>query len=182
MGKVESGTLRTGDDVAMLPTRKVAKVEGIYINEVKVKTAKPGENVLIKFQMNQDDIQKGYVISSLINPCPATTDFIAQLALVDMVEHRPVFTAGYDCVMHVHTTEVEVTCIQLVSVTDQQGVESRKRFALTGQKCVARLRVPLKTCMETFDRMPSLGRITLRDEGRTIAIGKVMQIIRPIAK
>jgi peptide chain release factor subunit 3 len=179
LGKVESGTLRVGEEVAMLPTRKVAKVEGIYINEVKVRSAKPGENVLIKFQMNVDDIQKGYVISSLTNPCPATTDFVAQLALVDMVEHRPVFTAGYDCVMHIHTVEVECTCVQLISVTDKQGVESRKRFALQGQMCVVRLRTPLTTCMEAFSNMPALGRITLRDEGRTIAIGKVMQVLKP---
>jgi translation elongation factor EF-1alpha len=43
---------------------------------------------------------------------------------------------------------------------------------------MARLSMPLLTCMEPFDFMPSLGRITLRYEGRTIAIGKILQVIQ----
>ena len=31
--------------------------------------------------------------------------------------------------------------------------------------------------METFDTLPQLGRFSLRDEGKTIAIGKVTKII-----
>lgn len=44
-------------------------------------------------------------------------------------------------------------------------------------------RVILKTtnpvCLEKFADVPQLGRFTLRDEGRTIAIGKVMAIEKP---
>lgn len=32
--------------------------------------------------------------------------------------------------------------------------------------------------METFERMPSMGRLTLRDEGKTIAIGKILEILQ----
>ena len=31
--------------------------------------------------------------------------------------------------------------------------------------------------MEKFADFPQMGRITLRDEGRTVAIGKVMKIV-----
>jgi peptide chain release factor subunit 3 len=31
--------------------------------------------------------------------------------------------------------------------------------------------------MEPFKRFPQLGRFTLRDEGRTIAVGKVLKIV-----
>ena len=31
--------------------------------------------------------------------------------------------------------------------------------------------------METYDVMPQLGRFSIRDEGKTIAIGKVTKII-----
>ena len=31
--------------------------------------------------------------------------------------------------------------------------------------------------MEPFKRFPQLGRFTLRDEGRTVAVGKVLKII-----
>ena len=36
LGKVESGTLRVGDEVIVAPTKKKAKVEEIVIGETKV--------------------------------------------------------------------------------------------------------------------------------------------------
>ena len=94
LGKVESGTLRMGDEVQISPTKKKAIVEGIYIGESKVRSAKPGENVLIKFNINLDDVQKGYVLCHPNNVCPAVVEVRVQLALIDMVEHRPLFTQG----------------------------------------------------------------------------------------
>jgi peptide chain release factor subunit 3 len=33
--------------------------------------------------------------------------------------------------------------------------------------------------MESFANMPALGRVTLRDEGKTIAIGKILKLYKP---
>ena len=43
----------------------------------------------------------------------------------------------------------------------------------TGQKIVALVETALPICVERFVDYPQLGRFTLRDEGRTVAIGKV---------
>lgn len=32
-------------------------------------------------------------------------------------------------------------------------------------------------CVETFKNYPQLGRFTLRDEGKTVAIGKIVRLI-----
>lgn len=32
-------------------------------------------------------------------------------------------------------------------------------------------------CMEPFKKFPQMGRFTLRDEGKTIAIGKVLRVV-----
>lgn len=55
------------------------------------------------------------------------------------------------------------------------GRKSRKppQFAKRGQKIVARLETAAPVCVERFTDYPQLGRFTLRDEGKTIAIGKV---------
>jgi len=177
LGKVESGTIRVGDEIVIMPTRKKAKVEEVVIGEVKVRAAKPGENVLIKLGVNVEDIQKGYVISSALGLCPAVREIKVQLALVEMLEHRPIFTSGYDAVMHAHTVEIEVTCVKLLSVIEKGKAVSRP-YARQGQVCVAKLAMPLNTCMETFERMAALGRLTLRDEGRTIAIGKILELYK----
>jgi peptide chain release factor subunit 3 len=142
-----------------------------------VLTAKPGENVLLRFQINVEDIQKGYVLCSPSSLCPAVTVIKVQLALVEMLEHRPVFSPGYDAVMHVHTVEIEVTCTQLVSVMDK-GKALKRPFARQGQQCVAILTMPISTCMETFATQPGMGRFTIRDEGKSIAIGKILELIK----
>ena len=181
LGKVESGTLRMDDEIVIAPTRKRAKVEAIYVGEVKVRCAKPGENVLIKMQVNQEDVQKGFVICRADNLCPSSTTIKVQLALVELLEHRPIFCPGYEAVMHVHTLEIEVTCVELIAVMDK-GRPLRRPFARNGQVCLAKLTMPLSACMEGFATLGSMGRITLRDEGRTIAIGKVVEVLVDGAK
>jgi peptide chain release factor subunit 3 len=144
---------------------------------VAVASAKPGENVLMKLTgLNVEDIQKGYVLCKAPYLCPVVTAIKVQLFLIDMLEHRPLFSPGYDAMMHCHTVEIEVTCALLLSVQDK-GKWLRRPFGRTGQICTAVLKVPMKTCMEAFDKMPSLGRLTLRDEGKTIAIGKILEVI-----
>mmetsp|Transcript_28352 Transcript_28352/g.47662 ORF Transcript_28352/g.47662 Transcript_28352/m.47662 type:complete len:627 (-) Transcript_28352:203-2083(-) len=177
LGKVESGTIKVGDDVVIMPTRKKTKIDEVCIGEQRVRSAKPGENVLLKLPLGVEDIQKGYVLSFPTSLCPAVREIKVQLALVDMLEHRPIFTPGYEAVMHVHTVEIEITCARLISVIDK-GKAMVRPYARTGQVCTARLAMPLNTCMETFERMPSLGRLTLRDEGKTIAIGKILELYR----
>lgn len=169
--------MRIGDDIVIMPTRKKAKVDEVWIGESKVRAAKPGENVLVKLNVGVEDVQKGYVICTAPRLCPAVLEIKVQLALVDMLEHRPVFTPGYDAVMHIHTVEIEVTCVKLLSVL-VGGKALARPYARNGQVCVARLAMPLHTCMEVFDRMPSMGRVTLRDEGRTIAIGKILELYK----
>jgi peptide chain release factor subunit 3 len=177
LGKVESGTLRRGDEIMISPTRKKTKVEAIYIDEKSVSYAKPGENVLIKFNINVEDIQKGFVLSPADAPCPSVVEVRVQAALVDMLEHRPLFSPGYDCVLHVHTVEIEATCSALEFVIEK-GKQMRRPFGRTGQQCVARLKLPISTCMETFAKLPAMGRFTLRDEGKTIAIGKIVDLVK----
>jgi len=43
-----------------MPTRREFEVQAVYINDVAVRSAKPGENVRIKLGgANVEDIQKG---------------------------------------------------------------------------------------------------------------------------
>ncbi len=179
LGKVEAGTLTMGDELMICPTKKVVRADAIYVNEEKVRSIKPGENVLIKFNCNVEDFQKGYVLCHPSSVCPKPRQFSVQLFLVELLEHRPIFSSGYEAVLHIHTLEVEVQVIELICVID--GDKKMKRpFARTGQQCVAKLRVvsDLSTCIEKFEDFPGLGRVTLRDEGKTISIGKVVGITR----
>lgn len=60
------------------------------------------------------------------------------------------------------------------------GRKSKKppQFAKRGQKIVAQIEAAGLVCVERFKDYPQLGRFTLRDEGKTVAIGKVGRVHR----
>lgn len=41
---------------------------------------------------------------------------------------------------------------------------------------IARISTERSICVEKFDVVPQMGRFTLRDEGKTIAIGKIVKL------
>lgn len=170
------GRVMVGQQVMIMPVRTMTKVTGIQINDTWVRSAKVGENVNIKLSnITLDDAQKGFVLCPVDDPAPYAVEFIAQLAIVDLPDHRPIFSAGYDAIMHVHTASSDVTVRRLISVTER-GVEKRTRFAKQGYVVVCALRVPESICCETFADLTQLGRFTLRDEGKTVGIGKIQEI------
>ena len=45
----------------------------------------------------ETDISSGFVLSSIKSPVPCVIQFEAQLMIVELLEHNPVFTVGYKC-------------------------------------------------------------------------------------
>ena len=84
-------------------------------------------------------------------------------------------------VLHAHTAQEECEVVSIVSLQERSKdgkVKTRKRpgFAKSNAVIVARIQVERRTPLAPFSRMPQLGRFTLRDEGRTIAIGKITRV------
>ena len=52
-------------------------------------------------------------------------------------------------------------------------------FVKKGQVCIARIECQGMICLETYADAQQLGRFTLRDEGKTVAMGKVTRLIEP---
>ncbi|GMF54106.1 unnamed protein product [Phytophthora fragariaefolia] len=181
LGKVESGVLETGQKVVLMPTKVPAVVNQVYINDLPVRTAKPGENVTIRLSCGLDEVQKGFVLCGTKEETPprAIHAFAAQIALVDTLEHRPLLTAGYKCILHIHTVAQECVVAKLLRPIDPKTgkpVKKHVAFIKQGQSVVCRIEVDQSITVETFANMPQLGRLTLRDEGKTIAIGKVLAL------
>ena len=89
--------------------------------------------------------------------------------------------SGYTCIMHFHTTTEEVT-ITIMAEIDRKTKEENKVKFIRGN---TRAKVSIKTnniiCGEKFDVLNTLGRFTLRDEGITIAVGKILKY-KPLGK
>jgi peptide chain release factor subunit 3 len=80
-----------------------------------------------------------------------------------------------------HCCAEEVSIKALICLIDKKTGEkskTRPRFIKQDQIAIVRLEVMGgSVCMEAFKDFPQMGRFTLRDEGKTIAIGKVLKVI-----
>ena len=177
MGKVESGVVRPGMKVTVMPTRNTYKVDSVWANEDPVSAARPGENVLVKLSgAGLEDVRKGFVICSN-PPCRAVDKIICKIAITDMPENTRILTAGFQAVFHAHCCEEECTVVKIFETTNNKGqVVKGARFASEGMQCVCMLQLAQTVPVETFDDYPFLGRFTLRTEGKTIAIGKINKL------
>ncbi|KAJ7068240.1 eukaryotic polypeptide chain release factor 3 [Mycena amicta] len=179
VGKVESGHARKGDNLILMPNKTPVEVAAIYNEmEEEVNAALCGDNVRIRLRgIDDEDISPGFMLTSPQKPIHAVRQFQAELAIL---EHKNIICAGYSAVMHIHTLSEEVTLPALLHYFDKaSGRKSRKppQFAKRGQKIVALIETTAPVCVERFADYPQLGRFTLRDEGRTVAIGKVTKLI-----
>jgi peptide chain release factor subunit 3 len=177
MGKVESGVVRPGMKVTLMPTRTVFKVDAVWSNEDPVAAARPGENVLLKLNgAGTEDVRKGYVACT-DPPCRAVDKIICQIAVVDMPENTRIMTAGFQAILHAHCCEEECTIVKIFETTNSKGlVVKGARFVSVGMKCICMISVERAIPVETYDDYPFLGRFTLRTEGKTIAIGKITKL------
>ena len=63
-----------------------------------------GENARVKLKdISDEEIQPGYVLSprGTDKACAAVRKFEAQLAIVELLEHKAIFSAGYTAVLHI---------------------------------------------------------------------------------
>lgn len=178
MGKSEAGLVRKGDSLLVMPNRVPVKVTAIWRDEEEVNAARPGENLRLRLQgIEEDEISAGFVVCSKFNPVPVVTQFEAQIAILELLEHKPILTGGYKAVLHLHSVVEECEVTKLVAVIDPKTKEKKKaKYVKNGSICIARIAVEKSICAESFDKVPQLGRFTLRDEGRTIAIGKITKV------
>lgn len=179
VGKIESGMIKKGQNLLLMPNKTPVTVGGINNEmEEEVPIAVCGDNVRVRLRgVEDEDILTGFVLTSVEAPVHTVTQFEAQLVILD---HKNIICAGYSAVMHVHTAAEEINLTALLHYFDKKtGKKSRKppQFAKRGQKVIALIETAAPVCVERFTDHPQLGRFTLRDEGRTIAIGKITRLI-----
>ena len=179
-GKIEQGKVTVGAQCVIQPTNLETEILAIYIEDAEVNFANPGESVRLKLKnVEEDQIHRGFVLSDIANPCPVVAEFEADVLIVELLEHRPIVSAGYSCVFHCHTVMEEVIVTRLIESTDLATKKkvAKPRFVKSGNFVRFRLQLQNSACLEAYTTTQQMGRFTLRDEGKTIAIGKIVNIV-----
>uniref|UniRef100_A0A673WEM5 G1 to S phase transition 1 n=1 Tax=Salmo trutta TaxID=8032 RepID=A0A673WEM5_SALTR len=178
LGKLESGFIAKAQQLVMMPNRHTVEVLSLLSDEVETDEAVPGENLKLRLKgIEEEEILPGFILCNAENLCHSGRTFDAQIVII---EHKSIICPGYNAVLHIHTCIEEVQITALICLVDKKTGEkskTRPRFVKQDQVCIARLRCAGTICLETFKDFPQMGRFTLRDEGKTIAIGKVLKLV-----
>ena len=176
-GKIESGVIKKGLTYLMMPNRESVQIGALYgETEDEIAAATCGDQVRMRLRgVEEEDILPGFVLCSPKRPVHCVSAFEAQIVLLDL---KSILSAGFNCVLHVHSATEEVTFGALLHKLEKgTGRKSKKPpgFATRGMSIIARLEVTGgagSVCVEKFEDYPQLGRFTLRDQ--------VSGVLRPI--
>ncbi|EFX00090.1 eukaryotic peptide chain release factor GTP-binding subunit [Grosmannia clavigera kw1407] len=181
-GKIEAGVVKKGMGLIMMPNKQNIDVTAVYgETEDEMSIAQCGDQVRLRLRgVEEEDVQPGFVLCSPKRLVHNVKAFEAQVRILEL---KSILTAGYNCVLHVHSAIEEVTFSALLHKL-QKGTGRKSKVppshAKKGESIIARLEViggAGSVCVERFEDYPQMGRFTLRDQGQTIAIGKIIKLI-----
>ncbi|KAG6009706.1 translation termination factor GTPase eRF3 [Claviceps maximensis] len=181
-GKIEAGVVKKGMSLIMMPRKQTVEVSALYgEQEDEVPILQCGDQVRMRLKgVEEEDVLPGFVLCSPKRLVHCVAEFEAQIRILDL---KNILTSGFNCVLHVHSAIEEVTFAALLHKL-QKGTNRKSKapptHAKKGDSIIARMQViggAGSVCVEKFEDYPQMGRFTLRDQGQTIAIGKITKLI-----
>ncbi|KAM0669530.1 hypothetical protein ACQRIT_004663 [Beauveria bassiana] len=181
-GKIEAGVIKKGMSLVMMPRKQNVELSALYgEQEEEVSVLQCGDQVRLRLKgIEEEDILPGFVLCSPKRLVHCVSEFEAQIRILDL---KSILTSGFNCVLHVHSAIEEVTFSALLHKL-QKGTNRKSKLPPThakkGDSIIARMQViggAGAVCVERFEDYAQMGRFTLRDQGQTIAIGKITKLI-----
>lgn len=173
-GKIDSGLIRAGDKVLIMPAGEQGSVKSITVDEVSVQHSFAGENAVIQVTgIVINNAIAGSVVCDVDRPIKATPVFEARLVIFNIAV--PI-TRGFPVVLHYQSTCQEATIKNIVAQLDRctgEVVKRRPRCLSKNTTAVVVIEVKKPICVELFQDFKALGRFMLRYGGATIAAGLV---------
>lgn len=168
-GKIEAGVIKKGNAYIMMPNRDEISIAALYgESEEEIQQAVCGDQVRIRIRgVEEEDVIPGFVLCSPKRPVHCVRAFEA---LIMLLELKSILSAGFNCVLHVHSAIEEVTFAALLHHLEKgTGRKSKKppAFGKQGQSIIARLEIiggAGLVCVEKYEDYAQMGRFTLRDQ------------------
>lgn len=180
IGKVEQGTVKPAMKCVVMPIGAKCTVQIVNINDEPMKFAKTGENVTLKMSgVTEEQLAKGYVLCPAAEPIRVVSKFKAMMQVIELPEERPVMTAGYKAILHCHVASEECEIAKLseaCSMNNLKKKEKNPKFVRENSVLWCTIQLARPTALDCFTGTAQLGRFTIRDEGRTVAIGKILEL------
>jgi elongation factor 1-alpha len=182
VGKIETGIMRVGQKVIILPGRSGKGVPGeiktIEMHHEAMPEAAAGDNVGINIKgIGKKDVARGDVVCDAGKPATIAEEFTAQIAVIN---HPTVIAKGYTPVFHVHTAQVPCQFMEIVKKIDPktgQASTEKVDFLKNGDVAVVRLKPMGNLVIEKQADNPNMSRFAIRDAGATVAAGICIDLV-----
>ncbi len=173
-GRVETGILKTGDQIIIEPLGKTTIAQSIEMHHERLPEAVPGDNIGINVKgIAAEEVKRGDVIGHTDSPPsvvgPERGSFIARIIVL---WHPTSIAAGYTPVMHAHTLQVATRFKQLLKKYGPKGevLEESPNFIKKGDNALVELEPIKPSVIEKYSEFPPLGRFAIRDTVGVVAL------------
>lgn len=183
VGRVETGTMKIGDKVIVVPGREgkgvVGEVKTIEMHHETINEAIPGDNIGFSVRgIGKKDIARGDVLGHTATPPTVASEFTAQIIVLN---HPSVITVGYTPVFHIHTAQVACRFEEIVEKKDPAtGATLQKNpdFIKNGDVAIVRIKPTKPLVIERQADIPHMASFAIRDAGSTVAAGKCIELVK----
>ncbi|RLE45028.1 translation elongation factor EF-1 subunit alpha [Candidatus Woesearchaeota archaeon] len=183
VGRVETGVMKVGDKVIIVPAREgkgvTGEVKSIEMHHEPLEKAEPGDNVGFNVRgVGKKDIARGDVVGHPDNPPTVAEEFTAQFVVLN---HPTVITAGYTPVFHIHTAQVacQIAAIEKkLNPATGEVLEENPDFIKNGDIAVVKIKPVQPVVIEKQSEIPQMSRFAVRDMGQTVAAGTCIELVK----
>ena len=145
-----------------------------------LQSAEPGDNIGFNIRnLDMKNIYRGCVVAESKAPCSVVStkgDFEAQ---VIVIWHPTAVAVGYTPVVHSHTAQIACKLTEITKKMDPktgQVYPENPQFLKKVDVGIIKMQPIKKFPLEKFKDFPNVGRVAIRDMGRTVAVGVVLAI------
>jgi elongation factor 1-alpha len=183
VGRVETGVMKIGDKVTVVPGREGKGVTGecktIEMHHEQMQKAEPGDNIGFNVRgIEKKDITRGDVLGHSDNPPTVATEFTAQIVVLN---HPTVVTVGYTPVFHIHTAQVACQIMAIekkLNPATGEVVAENPDFIKNGDAAIIKLKPVTPLVIEKQGEIPEMSRFAIRDSGATVAAGMCIDLVK----
>ncbi|XP_059637667.1 uncharacterized protein LOC132279655 isoform X2 [Cornus florida] len=178
-GKLETGALRSGYKVLVMPSGDMGTVRSLERDSQACAIARAGDNVAVRLQGldGSHAMMGGDVLCHPDFPVAVANHLELKILVLDVT--TPI-VIGSQMEFHIHHAKEAARVVRLLSLLDPKTGKVKKqspRCLSSKQSAVVEVVLQGAVCVEEFSSCKALGRAFLRSSGRTVAVGIVTRIM-----
>jgi len=179
-GTVQSGRISRGQTMLLMPAGEEVLIKSLRSRGEVVEDVVAGDHVeagLSQSLVDPNALAAGCVLCDGLRPARLAKTIEVQLRVLPFAT---LVTRGMPCELYCHASNVPAVVIKLICNVDKQGGRStgpRPRALAPGATAIVVLEMHRVVPMELYNDCRSMGRVILRDAGKTVGAGIITAIL-----